>query len=294
MRHPGRYYPCIEQQLLETGESFESYVCNIFHGKVWGDDLVAAAFGDMWNISVSIITPISKTPINLFHNSKDPHVVLIANGGCWTSGEHRSTHFSATKSKDPNRKIPGSEYTNMKIAMDKTPNLDPLILSDKGKAKQMALKEYMKQEEEKSLHLLKGVSKSIDRLNSKIVQRIGEVDELVEEKNRIEHKLKILGISADKIEDAGMIEPRQYVRTEEREKLDKENAAKRKREEEEKEAERKRLKTIPTVGGKRRVSFEEKGDDAAEEVMETGESSGTGGGVQQKVMQKKQLGNRVR
>ena len=42
MRHPGCYYPCIEQQLLETGESFESYVCNIYHGKVWGDDLVAA------------------------------------------------------------------------------------------------------------------------------------------------------------------------------------------------------------------------------------------------------------
>ena len=54
------------------------------------------------------------------------------------------------------------------------------------------------------------------------------MDELLEEKNRIEHKLKILGISADKIEDAGMIEPRQYVRTEEREKLDKENAAKEK------------------------------------------------------------------
>ena len=61
-------YPCIEQQLLETGESFESYVCNVFYGKVWGDDLVAAAFGDMWNISILIITPISKTPINLFHN----------------------------------------------------------------------------------------------------------------------------------------------------------------------------------------------------------------------------------
>ena len=91
-----------------------------------------------------------------------------------------------------------------------------------------------------------------------------------------------------------MIEPRQYVRTEEREKLDKENAAKRKREEEEKEAERKCLKTIPTVGGKRRVSFEEKGDDAAEEVMERGESSGTGGGSTAESHAEKQLGNRVR
>ena len=28
---------------VKTGESFKSYVCNVFHGKVWGDDLVAAA-----------------------------------------------------------------------------------------------------------------------------------------------------------------------------------------------------------------------------------------------------------
>ena len=104
MRHPGCYYPCIEQELLKTGKSFESYVCNVYHGKVWGDDLVAAAFSDIWNISISIITPISKTPINLFHNSKDPHVVLIANGGCWTSREGRSTHFSATKVKTQTEK----------------------------------------------------------------------------------------------------------------------------------------------------------------------------------------------
>ena len=248
---------------------------------MWGDGLVAAAFGDMWNLAISIITPISKTPINLFHNKSVPDVVNIANGGCWTSATSGSTHFSATSSKDPDHKLPGTEYKNLTIAMDKAPKLDPHILSDKEKAKQIAIKEYMKQEKEKSLKLLRNVAKTIDWLNGKIVEKIGEVDELVEEKKQIEHKLNVLGVSATKIEDYGMMAARQYVTMEEREKSDRENQAKRKREEEEAEEQRKKMKIIPVDSdGRRRVSFEEKVDVVISEevtepsVTETGKETG--------------------
>ena len=50
--HPHRFYKYLEQELLETGESYESYCYNIFHCNVWGDDLMAAAFGDMWNLAI--------------------------------------------------------------------------------------------------------------------------------------------------------------------------------------------------------------------------------------------------
>ena len=30
----------MEQKLLETGESYDSYCYNIFHNQVWGDDLI--------------------------------------------------------------------------------------------------------------------------------------------------------------------------------------------------------------------------------------------------------------
>ena len=44
LRNPSKFYPYMEQGFAETGESYESYVTNIFRGKVWGDDLIAAAF----------------------------------------------------------------------------------------------------------------------------------------------------------------------------------------------------------------------------------------------------------
>ena len=57
---------------------------------------MAAAFRDMWNLAISIISPISKKPIHLFHTKAQLDVVLLANGGSWMSPENNSTHFSAT------------------------------------------------------------------------------------------------------------------------------------------------------------------------------------------------------
>ncbi|MCG8620467.1 MAG: hypothetical protein MJE68_00520, partial [Proteobacteria bacterium] len=215
LRNAPKFYPYVEQQLAETGESYESYVCNIYHGRVWGDDLVCAAFGDMWNLAISIVSPISKEPINLFHNKETPDVVIIANGGCWRLGEGACTHFSATTCNDTNFKIPGTEYTNLKIAMDKVPKTEPIVLADKKKARQLAVKEYLKESEETSLTLLRGVCRSINHLNGKIADMISGVDDLLEEKKRLEFRLQHLGVAADKIEEAGRMVEREYMTTQE-------------------------------------------------------------------------------
>jgi len=46
LRNPTKFYKYVEQELLSTGESYESYCVNVFDGNVWGDDLIAAASGD--------------------------------------------------------------------------------------------------------------------------------------------------------------------------------------------------------------------------------------------------------
>ena len=55
----------MEQEFAETGESYESYVMNIFRGKVWGDDLIAAAFRDVEHCNNNHLTRFHKamTPI---------------------------------------------------------------------------------------------------------------------------------------------------------------------------------------------------------------------------------------
>ena len=97
--HPSRYYKFMEEDLLYAGESYESFVCNVFHCNVWGDDLIAAVFGDMWNIAISIVSPSAKKPFHLFHNKSQPDVVLVCNGGSYMRAGG-ATHYCATRSTD--------------------------------------------------------------------------------------------------------------------------------------------------------------------------------------------------
>ena len=96
LRHPTRYYKYLEYELIETGESYESYCCNVFHANVWGDDLLASIVGNMWNIAITIISPACSKPFNLFHDKDIPDVIIVANGGAWLSEKKRTTHFNGT------------------------------------------------------------------------------------------------------------------------------------------------------------------------------------------------------
>ena len=143
------------------GEGYESYCYNIFHCNVWGDNMVAAAFGDMWNLTISIVSPISRKAINLFHTKAQPDVVLLANGGSCMSPENNSTHFSATCSTQEGFRKPGTEYLNPMIHQDMNQKLLPIILDSKDRVKQLALNEYLTTDKEQSLKLLQGLNHSI-------------------------------------------------------------------------------------------------------------------------------------
>ena len=53
LKHPHCYYKYIETELIDTRESYESYCYNVYHGNIWGDDLIASVIGDMWNIAIT-------------------------------------------------------------------------------------------------------------------------------------------------------------------------------------------------------------------------------------------------
>ena len=129
-----------------------SYVYNVFHRNIWGDNLLAAVIGDMWNIAIPIVTPIHKKPVALFHNKDVPDVVIVANGGDYMSN-NGSTHFSATRCYEEGFKLPGSEYRNPTLAQDLSSKLSSIILDDPRKATQVACHNFIKIDEEKSLKL---------------------------------------------------------------------------------------------------------------------------------------------
>ena len=124
LSHPYKYFKCVEQALLSTSKSYESYCYNVFNKNVWGDYLIAAVLGDMWNVGISIVTPIHRKPISLFHNKEVPDVVIVANRGSYTS-KKGCTHFTATRSTDPKFKQPGSEFLNPTLSQDLTAKMIP-------------------------------------------------------------------------------------------------------------------------------------------------------------------------
>ena len=134
----------------------------------------------MWNIAISIVTPVHKKPVVLFHNKDIPDVVLVANGSNYMS-QNGSTHFSATRCYDTGHKIVGSEYLNLTMAQDLMAKMTPIILNDHKKAKQVACRNFIKIDEERSLGLLRGLCDNINRLDDRICELIHESDKV---KNR--------------------------------------------------------------------------------------------------------------
>ena len=250
LRHPYKYFKCVEQELLRSGELYESYCYNVFNKNVWGDNFIAAVFGDMWNVAISIVTPISRKPIALFHNKDNPDVVIVANGGCYMM-QKGCTHFTATRSTDLKFKQPGSEYMNPTISQDITAKLEPVVLADREDAEQAALKQYLHTGKERSVDLLRGVCTQIKRLDNRICDMIKESDMFREQKDLLEYQLEKLGVSMEKLRDATneLSGDRGYVRTEEREMLDIAADKKRKAEEQLKEQELKKQKVIAVGEG---------------------------------------------
>ena len=179
LRNPNKFYKSIENELIDTGESYESYCYNVYHGKVWGDDLVAAAFSDMWNVSISIISPCYKYPVDVWHNEDDPDIVLIANGGSYMAHNNKTTHFSSTRKKDTSWRLPGRDLVNTTPGIQPLltyKKLQPTILDNKEHARKMAIDEYINLKKERSLEMLCGITRHIHRLDKHIAYLIHESD----------------------------------------------------------------------------------------------------------------------
>ena len=160
IKHPNRFYQYVEEDLLKAGESYESFCVNVFWCNVWGDDLITAAFGDMWNIAVSIMSPVAKKPFHLFHTKSHPDVVLVCNGRNYLK-HGGATHYNGTRSMDPEFRKPGSDSMNPTLQQDMMAKLTPTVLKDKEMVKQLTLNEYLKDERQASLDLLRTVCKGI-------------------------------------------------------------------------------------------------------------------------------------
>ena len=210
---------------------------------MWGDDLVAATFSDMWNVAISIVFPCYKYPVDLWHNKDDPEIMLIANGGSYMAHHHKTTHFGSTRPIDVMYKKSGQELVYKTVGIEPHlvfKKLKPAILNNAEQTRKMALDEYVNMEKEKSLELLCGITKEIGCLDRHIASLIHESDMKKEQQSKIAYKLECLSISAEKIGIATQQKDLPYMITDEIHKEEVMESRKRKLEEEEKEMQRKK------------------------------------------------------
>ena len=186
--HPEKFYTSIENELIETDESYESYCYNVFHSHCWGDDLIAAAFRDMWNVSISIVSPSFKYAIDLWHNAEEPDIMLIVNGGSYLAEHKKMTHFSTTRFINPDHRKPGYDLVNKAVRIDPLvvyKKLKPVLLHNADTARNSAIEAYAKSQKEQSLKWL----------DAEIAHMIRASDKKKDQLKKLEYQLISLGVN---------------------------------------------------------------------------------------------------
>ena len=147
----------------------------------------------MWNLAITVLSPVHRKPLHLFHNRiKNPDVVIVANGGSYLAQDKGSTHFNATRPFRADYRKPGAEFLHPMISIDMNQKLQPTVLSDKDKANQIALNEYLKCDTDRSLQLLRGVMEQLNHVDDRIANLIKQLDDMRSQKDILVHKLSQL------------------------------------------------------------------------------------------------------
>ena len=72
------------------GQSFQSYILNIWAGLCYGDELCLGCLAHMWNLKITVISP-HLPDIKIFHQEEDPDIILVHNGRDDLEGHYSST-----------------------------------------------------------------------------------------------------------------------------------------------------------------------------------------------------------
>ena len=173
--------------LQDNNKSYESYCMNIYYGNIWADDLVAAAIGKLFNISITIISPAFEKPLNLFHEENDPDVVLILNRG-GVNTPYISTHFSGTRRKHQ-RKLPGEGMESYDVKVYENPEA----------AKTMARTWRISHDKRYALRRIVQVNVNIGELDKQIKEELEKLVLLKTMRNKLENDLISLGVTVEQL-----------------------------------------------------------------------------------------------
>ena len=192
LKYADIFYEYVAHDLIDFDESYESYVTNIFNGKIWGDDLMASAIVHMFNIPINIVSPEMPT-VDLFHNVT-PQIVIIANGGSSVSRKP-TTHFSQTCSITRGFQLPGAGVQK-----------DPQIWDEFEEGHKKSFGHFLHHEKEAMLTKMRNVRWNVNILDKKIRHLYEEAEKIKSCKKVVEYQLESIQQDISNIKLSEMVE----------------------------------------------------------------------------------------
>ena len=165
------YSKRMARHLERNSMSFEAYILAMVNGLIRVDRFMVMAVSEMWNISISFISPVYSKEWNFYHDTVDPDIVLIMNGHQFFHRDHESTHYSSTASLNANAKKLGYDL--------KDPNVK--ILHGQTKGKKAGTQIFMLLAAEKCLRSHYDISNKLKTLKSKVNRCETLLEEVEEE-----------------------------------------------------------------------------------------------------------------
>ena len=99
--YPDFFAPKMDNYLKESKIGYNWYVYGVYNGDIWCDEYILGAIVHMFNIRISVISPLFSDLWHVYHDGKeDPDVILVANRRGFHTEFDRITHFSATKGSE--------------------------------------------------------------------------------------------------------------------------------------------------------------------------------------------------
>ena len=158
MAHEVHYFfPRMSEYLSNKGLTYKAYITGVSLGDISADQYMILAISRMWNVSISILSPAFNAIWNLYHESKNPSVVIIGNSREF-GNKRESHHYSPTEKTLPSAKKLGHDINN----------IDVKYIQTRVAGEKVGTETFMIREREELLKKHYEVGKQIKQLKEKL------------------------------------------------------------------------------------------------------------------------------
>ena len=130
----------LQWHLKRNRITYQSYLQGISDGVIRVGRFIVSAISMMWNISVSVVSPVYSSEWKIHHNATEADILIVSNGHQLGHAKE-ATHYSPTESTLKSWKKVGHNVVDLSVR----------IIEGESKGEKLGTKTFMLQEAEEIL-----------------------------------------------------------------------------------------------------------------------------------------------